>query len=164
MKKINWKDKTLLPIVLIAVVFIAIVLILVFSAISKKNVEESKKEGSGEQKTVFYNEPYKDATKITNETLAREHCVDDICVKDLVIYYTKSANNIEFNLFNKGKKKATGYLKIVFDDKAMTVAYNSLESNKSSPYTIQLGKEKLEDTSDFIVRELTGQELEKLKK
>ncbi len=163
MKKINWKSKTLLPIVLIAVVLVAVVLVLIASVILKKDDEDIRKK-SGKQTSVFINDPYKNATKITNSKLAKEHCVNDICVKDLVIYYTDTVNNIEFDLINKGKEKATGYLKVVFGDKEMTVSYDALESKRPSPYTIQLGKEKLATTEDFSVRELTSEELAKFKK
>lgn len=162
MKKIDWKNKAVLPIVLISIVLVAVMLVLIFSNITKKKDGDSKKSKSNEQTSVFFNNPYKDAKKITNKTLSKEHCLDDICVKNLTIYYTKESNNIELTLVNKGKKAATGYLKVVFGNKAMTVFYDSLK--KESPYTIQLGKEELSETSDFTVRELTNEELAKIKK
>lgn len=166
MKRIDWKkNKTLIVIGLVVIILVVLAVVFLLSSVSNKKDDELPEKKLGkEQTSIFYNEPYKDAEKITSKQLAKEHCLDDVCIKDLTIYYTEFSNNIELNIVNKGKDTKTGYLKIVFDDKAMTVAYKNLEKGKTSPYTIQLDKKRLTDTSDFTVRKLTKEELSKINK
>lgn len=165
MKKFNLKNKPLIMIIgVVILIIVSVLMFLIGKMLGAKKENIIKENNLNEQTTVFINKPYKNAKKITSKKLSKEHCLNDICIKDLVIYYTDESNNIELKVVNKGKKPATGYLKIVFGEKAMTVAYNSLDKKKSSPYTIQLGKEKLPDISDFTVRKLTSGEMSKIKK
>lgn len=166
MKKFNLKNKTLITIIVVVILLIISIVMILIGKMQdlKKDDKVIKENNLSDQTSVFINKPYKNAKKITSKKLSKEHCLNDICIKDLTIYYTAESNNIELKVVNKGKNTATGYLKVVFGEKAMTVAYNSLGKKKPSPYTIQLGKEKLSDTSDFTVRELTSEELAKIKK
>lgn len=167
MKKFNLKSKPVMITIIVVGLLIICGLVVIISNIinSLKNDDDVIKEKvSSDQTTVYINKPYKNAKKISSKKLSKEHCVDDVCVKDLVIYYTKESNNIELSLANKSKKPATGYLKVVFGSKAMTVAYKDLAKGKDKPYTIQLGKTSLSDTSDFTVRKLTKEELAMIKK
>ncbi len=143
-------------------IFIISFLLLLFVFIKNENVNKKESNLINDYK-FSSSEKYKDAEIITNDKLKSNHCIDNICISNLIIYQAKSYCNIEMNITNKGKFKASGYLKLVFKDQEMTVKYNNLESKATRNYTIHLNENKLNDMSDFKVRKLTKDELKNIK-
>lgn len=154
--------KILLYIVaVVASIFLLVGLIVILSTNDHGKKEEGK-IGKNNYKIVTGKE-YEDVTVITNDTLKKEHCLDDICIKDLTIYYFNNYNSIELDIINKGLKSATGYMKVVFGDLERTVAYKDLKQNGEVHYIIQLDKVKVPNTDDFSIRKLTKEEEKMIK-
>ncbi len=160
LKKLNFKN-TMLFIIFLSIILFFIIILFIFCN-KKTDIDKDYRRSNI---IIFTSkDKYKDAEIITNETLKSEHCVDKVCVKDLVIYKAKTYYNIEMKIKNKSKKEASGYLKVIFKDREMTIFYNKLKSNKEKNYTIQLGERGIDDPTDFKVRKLTDKELKKLVK
>lgn len=114
--------------------------------------------------TIVNGEKYADATVITNNTLKKDHCLEDICIRNLTIYQATDYNNVEMTVVNNGKGTATGSLALVFGDRVLVISYNSLDGGKSASHRIQLNKRRLTNTDDFIVRKLSKEELARVKR
>lgn len=159
-------DKRKRNIILYSIVVVASILLLVGLIVILSLKPEDKKEEIKIGKNNYRIETgkeYENATVITNDTLRKEHCVDEICIKDLTIYYFNDYNNIELEIINKGLDNASGYIRVTFGDLERTVAYKNLKKNEKTHYIIQLGDKKVPDTSDFKVRKLTSKEEKKIK-
>ena len=68
---------------------------------------------------------------VSNKNLNKEQCVGNICIRNLKITCYEDRGNITYTIRNRGGKKASGYLKLVFDNYTGYVIYDNLKSGKS---------------------------------
>ena len=98
---------------------------------------------------------------INSDTLTSEHCLNDICVSNLVIY-NNSFGRMEYKVTNKGSKEATGYLKINFGEKSIIIYYQNIAPNKSVNSYSQFSGEDYSGVIDYSLEELTKEEKDKI--
>ena len=64
-----------------------------------------------------------DEKTVTNKNLKKEQCVNNICVKNVIITINGNISQITYKITNKGDEPSFGYLKMVFngDDKQFLI-------------------------------------------
>ena len=125
MKKKN-KNNNIILFSIIGIVLVILILIIIF-LIPKKSNKKDNFEGI----YILPGIPEdKDRVKVSNHTLNKEQCVEDICVRNVVINCYSDKGGIEYQITNKGKEKKTGYLKMEFDNFTATIVYQDLEKGK----------------------------------
>jgi len=156
-------DKKNLRVMIVTVVVFLSLLLFVIGSVLLFGGKDKKKGGKAEY-DIAEVDIYKDFKVTTSEKLKKEHCLDKICINDLTIYQDDGKYDIVFKIKNTGSLKKSGYLKVVFGNRPLTVKYTNLKGKSSTNYTIQLGKYGLGEVDDFEVRELTDKELSKIKR
>lgn len=152
-------------IILIIVVIISLILLIIGSILFYKREKPNKKGEETEissklgKGTVFSEESaYDSAKKITNETLSAKHCLNEICLTDLVIYESDEFTNIEFIITNVSNVEKEGYLKLVIDNRELTIDYGKMKVQEAKPYYINLPAGTVINAVDYSIRELTTEE------
>ena len=97
-----------------------------------------------------------------SDELSSEHCLNKICISDAVFYYNDEIGRVEYNITNKSKKKVSGYLKMVFKEQSLIVAYKDLRPNDTIKSSSQYMGIKIEDTSDYELKKLTEKEIKEI--
>ncbi len=97
-----------------------------------------------------------------NDELSAKHCLKKICIENVVFYYNDKVGRVEYTITNTSKKKKSGYLKMVFNNNSLIVAYNDLESMETIKSESQYMGIEIEDKSDYKLVELTEEEINKI--
>lgn len=97
-----------------------------------------------------------------NDSLGAKHCLNDICIENATFYYNDEVGRVEYNITNTSKKKASGYLKMVFDNQSLIVIYKDLKPNKTVKSESQYMGIEIRDKNDYKLKELTKEEISKL--
>lgn len=97
------------------------------------------------------------------DSLSKEHCINDICIKKVIIYYIGDEGRIEYEITNKSKKKVSGALKLEFDnDKTTYIIYNKLKKKETVKGTISFTGTDLSNVYNYKLYEVEKDELKKL--
>ena len=98
-----------------------------------------------------------------NDELSAKHCINEICIENVVFYYNDKVGRVEYTITNTSKKKKSGYLKMVFNNTtSLLITYSDLESNESIKSESQYMGIEIEDKSDYKLVELTEEEINKI--
>ena len=148
----------------ILIIVIVIVLVIVLSILSvifeKKKPTNDKLNNNYEISNKIEDEP---GTKsYTNEKIKRSHCIDNICVEDVIFYYNDNQGRIEYKVINKSSKKSSGYMKIVYSNKSFVVIYNDLEPGQSIETRSQFSDIKISDQDDYKLEKMSKEEINKI--
>lgn len=101
-------------------------------------------------------------TVVKSDELSREHCLDDICVKDVVVY-NNNDGRIEYVIVNNGSKETSGILKMNFGDISAYVAYSALQPGQSVKSLTVFHMQDYSNVKDYKLEKLTDDELSKIK-
>lgn len=140
----------------IIVVIIILVVLLIIGLIVKWYTSRVVEDPNFEGVTILPgipNDPNR--STISNWKLKKEQCIDDICVKNVKITCYDDRGNITYVVTNKGKEKASGYLKLVFENYSAIIVYKDIEPGKSS--------DGFTGYSGYDLRKVNNYKLEKLK-
>lgn len=99
----------------------------------------------------------------STDELSKKHCLDDICVTDFTIHYKGKTGKIDYKITNKSKKKKTGYMKFVFNDKKISFSYN-LKAGQTKDSSISYSNLDLSNLIDYELKNLSKKELSNIKK
>ena len=154
--KNNLNKKIFIVLPLIMVSFF--LLILGVSYIGKGKVKEPYNQYKISNKIV----ELKDTNIISNETLSSEHCLDDICVKDLKIF-DGDIGRIEYTIINNGSKEASNILKLNFGETYAYIAFSALQPGKSIQSKTVYHKKSYANVEDYKLENLTDEEKSKIK-
>ena len=102
------------------------------------------------------------STTYKNDELSAKHCLNKICIENVVFYYNDKMGRVEYTITNTSKKKKSGYLKMVFNNKSLIIAYNDLKSMETVKSESQYMGIEIEDKSDYKLVELTEEEINKI--
>ena len=98
-----------------------------------------------------------------SDKLLKEQCLNDICVKRVMIYYIGKDGRVEYQVTNKGKKKASGALKLVFDtNDSVYVVYNKLKKGETIKGVVTFTNSNFSNVNDYKLVEVKKDELKKL--
>lgn len=155
-------EKNLKLLLTIIIVLVAILLIIVLVSVFKGNDKGSYKNKYNSGDSI---DELPGIVKYDSDNLLKSHCIDNICVKNVKLYYDEKNKNgrIEYTIVNEGKKKSTGYLKLVFND-SIIIYYKDLEPKGEIQTTTQFDNKKISDKTDYKLKKLTDDEMSKIKK
>ena len=102
------------------------------------------------------------STTYKNDELSAKHCLNKICIENVVFYYNDKMGRVEYTITNTSKRKKSGYLKMVFNNKSLIIAYNDLKSMETVKSESQYMGIEIEDKSDYKLVELTEEEINKI--
>lgn len=145
-------------------IIILLILLLVFFF---KNDDSKMYEKLNEQnKNIVVSDTYKEkpGTLIRSlGSLREEHCKDDVCIKNVIIYYIKDEGRIEYEITNKSKKKVSGAFKLEFDNGNTTyVVYNKLKKKETRKGLISFTNTDYSNVYDYTLKKVKDDELKKL--
>jgi len=104
-----------------------------------------------------------DGTKIIkNQQLTDGHCLDDICVKDLVVYDLNGEGRIEYTISNNGSSEASDFLKLNFGNSYIYIHYSALQPGRSVKSRTIYRSGDFTNINDFTIEKLTAEELNKI--
>lgn len=160
--KSKYKKLICLGLIILTVVLFVFILSVLFKK-EKYNVYDYY-DKSNENIVVSKDHKEKPGTLIrSTETLKKEHCKDDLCIKNIIIYYIKDEGRIEYEITNKGKRKATGALKLKFDNgNKIFIVYNKLKKNEIKKGVISFSKNDFSNVYDYTLSFASKKELDKL--
>ena len=161
------KNNKYKKIIYVGLILLAILLvILLFSLIFGNKEEKILKDLDEKNKNIVVSKTKKEkpGTLIRNlDSLRKEHCKDDICVKNVIVYYIKNQGRIEYEITNNSKKKVTGAFKIKFDnDKSSYIIFNKLKKNETRQGVISFTNLDLSNIYDYSLTRVKDDELKKL--
>ena len=97
------------------------------------------------------------------ESLKKKHCLDDVCIKNIMIYYRKNSGRIEYEIVNNGKRKVSGAFKLKFDNGNSTyIVYTKLKKGESRKGVISFSNNDYSNVYDYTLNKLKDKELKKL--
>ena len=153
------KNKRVLIVIIIAILIIVLsILSVIFE--KKKTNGDGKKDNNYQISDKVEEEP---GTKsYTTDKIKKSHCVDDICVKDVVFYYNDNQGRIEYKVINNSSKTASGYMKIVYSNKDFNVIYDNLAPGQFIETRTQFSGVKISDQEDYKLEKLSKEEINKI--
>ena len=162
--KIIKNKKILIIIILILLAVVAICLGFVFS--SKGDTPKKEKENKTEEYYSNSRYDYSDEVVeptgtevVKNESMSKEHCLNNICVSDAVFYSNDEMGRVECKVTNRTSKTATGFIKLNFGSNSLIVTYEKLKPGKSVNTTAEFFDMDFGKVEDFTLEELTEEEL-----
>ncbi len=147
------KNKIL--IIIIALLILALICLIIFF-IKPKSSSLGNLYDVNNEKTELPN-----TTIYKNDKLLEKHCLNSICIDDVIFYYNDDMGRIEYTITNNSNKVKSGYLKMVFNDLEITIVYKDLEPKKTINSKYQYSGIEIKDKSDYKLRKLTKEELSK---
>ncbi len=149
---------------ILILVIIAILLILFSIILMIFGKPKSKYKSSEGNRYIISNKEYElpGTKKHTNDMIKKAHCIDKICIEDVVIYYADEGGRLEYRITNKSSKTANGYLKIVYDNHDFLVSYHNLEPNSSVESMSEFKGVKISDKDNYTLKKLTAAEIKKI--
>ena len=153
------KNNKILIIIIAIVISVIIGLILFFTSGNGKETPGNSYIFSTEKSEIPGTITY------SNEKLASKHCLNDVCISDVVFYYKDDQGRVEYKITNNSsnyRKAKSGYLKMVFDDKSLLVVYNNLRSGVTVKSQAQYMGMEIKNKEDYKLEKLTKKEISKL--
>ena len=162
LKNDKYKKLIYIGIIILAVIVLILLLSLLFKDNEKYIYDYYDKQNSNIVVSNTYKE--KPGTFIRSlNSLKEEHCKEDICIKNMVIYYIKDEGRIEYEIINNSKKKATGAFKLKFDNDNVTyVVYSKLKKGESRKGIISFSEADYSNVYDYSLKKVKEDEYKKL--
>ena len=138
----------------IVILLVVGLILMLFSNHSKKDSE--KAEGNQYHVSEDTKKEEDGVETYTNSKLEKAHCLDSICIENVVFYYKDNEGRIDYSIENRSDKTVTGNLKIVFGEQSLVAVYNNLAAHR-----------KINTSSYFVNMVISNKEdytLEKLSK
>ena len=148
----------------ILIVIVIVILVIVLSILSVL-FEKKKPTGNIEKNNYHISNKVEDepGTKsYTSDKIKKSHCIDNICVEDVVFYYNESQGRIEYKVVNKSSNTVSGYMKIVYSNETFNVIYDDLKPGQSVETRTQFSGVKISDQEDYKLEKLSKEEIDKI--
>ena len=97
-----------------------------------------------------------DRVTISNRALKKEQCVNDICVKKVVVTCYPDRGSITYKITNKGKEKVSGYLKLEFENFTGYLVYNDLKPGKTTDGYVGYSGYDLRNVKEYKLKKLSN--------
>ena len=143
------------------------ILVLAFLFLIVGIVYFGKKDGNNEPLNSQYrisdnHVEYPGSETIKSDKLTQEHCLDNICVKDVVIYQAENEGRIEYTIVNKGSSEASDILKLNFGDTFTYITFTILQPGRSVSSRTIFRDGDYTNVDDYTLEYLTAEEKEKI--
>ena len=144
-------------IVVASILLVCIILVIVFCLLPKKKTSEEPKDS---EKIQFSREIVKSSNvkTVTNSSLTKEQCVDKICVSKLEVNAFPNKGYVIYTIKNKGKKKTTGGLKMIFNDDYVLYATYDLKAGESTDGYMNYSDHDLTNIESYTLEKMTDRD------
>ena len=146
------KNKKWILFIILIVLFIVLIILAFFNHGKK----ESDDEGKIKILSGVYNDP--DCVTITNQSLKKEQCINDLCVRNVVLNSYPNKGSITYKITNKSNKELSGYLKLVFDSYTAYIVYDKLGAGKTEDGYVGYSGFDLRNEKEYKLQKLTDSE------
>lgn len=99
--------------------------------------------------------------KYQTEAMTKEHCINKICLYDVTVFSATNIGRVEYIIENKSTEVKSGYLKLMFKNKYVFIAYSKLEPNKSKRSSTQFTG-TFTKVDDYTLVEMTEEEIKNI--
>ena len=137
-----------------SVIFIVLIICLLIFKPSK-TVTNKKNSYNYETKSV----ELPNTVKYTNDNLSKNHCVNDICISNLVFYTLNDSGRIEYNIYNSSNDMKSGVLRLNFSGKYLYVVYKGLLGKNTISSFSEFEKVNISNKEDYIIEEYSGKDI-----
>ena len=150
------KNKIIISVIILLLIFILIYLIL--------NLHTSKtSKGTNNYRFKSGTIELPGTNTITNDTLQTGHCLNnEICIENVKIYYINNEGRVDYTIHNIKNITKSGYLKLIFGNEYLIVAYRNLGGNKSIKTSSYYENIDLSNIKNYTVAELTTDEISQI--
>lgn len=161
-KKSKYKKLIFIGLIFVVLIIFILLVLLLFRDEEKIIYDYYDKQNSN----IVVSKDYKEipGTFIRNiDTLKKEHCVEDICISNMKIFYRKNQGRIEYEITNKSKKKVTGAIKLKFDNDNVTyILFSKLKKGETRNGTISYNDADYSNVYNYSLKKLNDKEFKKL--
>ena len=155
----SWYNKNK-KILLISTIIILILILVILEVFLYKN-DKDKNENLNNYRYGEALEELPGSKKYTNNKLKASHCLDNICIENLVFHYLDNSGRIDYIVRNKSNKKRRGYLKIVFKDQSLIIIYD-VEAKGIIQTSSRYEGFDIKNKKDYTLKKLSKEEEEKI--
>lgn len=161
-KKSKYKKLIFIGLIFVVLIIFILLVLLLFRDEEKIIYDYYDKQNSN----IVVSKDYKEipGTFIRNiDTLKKEHCVEDICISNMKIFYRKNQGRIEYEITNKSKKKVTGAIKLKFDNDNVTyIVFSKLKKGETRNGIISYNDADYSNVYNYSLKKLNDKEFKKL--
>ncbi len=101
----------------------------------------------------------KDENTITSDKLSYPHCINDLCVENVIVHSGNSIGRVDYTVRNKSNETLNGYLKLVFNDRNVIIFYN-VDGNSTFKSVAQYNGFTIENVDDYSLEYLNDKDLQ----
>lgn len=146
------------------IICIVIILIVVLLILGIRLIFRSSKDNKNNYSYVGDVKDLPGTKKYTTPSLLAPHCIESVCIINAKFYFIDDDGRVEYYIENHSDEKVpAGYLKMVFGDQYLVIAYRSLEPREMIKTVSSYSGVSFSDKSDYVLKKLTKKEMKKLK-
>lgn len=149
--------------IIISVIILLLIFILIYLILNLHTSKTSKGTNNYRFKSGTIELPGTNTITITNDTSQTGHCLnDEICIENVKIYYINNEGRVDYTIHNMKNITKSGYLKLIFGNEYLIVAYRNLGGNKSIKTSSYYENINLSNITNYTVDELTTDEISQI--
>lgn len=159
--KNKMKDMDKRKLILIIVIIIILIILVILAFFGSINKFENKEIDSDKQYNFTGNVvELPNTVTVSNTNLSSSHCLNNICISNLKIYYVGTDGRAEYTITNNSSATASGYLKINFgNNKSLIAVYKNLNAGSSVNTVSVYSLKDLSNVSSYTLEQLTQSEI-----
>lgn len=152
------KKRKIIIITIIILILILLSIIIFFIVSPKKKAKNSSNDYvfAKSQKELPGTKTY------TNDKLKEAHCIDNVCIENVVFYYKGNSGRVEYTILNRNDYEVTDTLRMVFKDKSLLISYKNLPGKKRIKSTSRYVNVEIENKENYKLKKLSKEEKEKI--
>jgi hypothetical protein len=156
----NMDKRRLILIIVIIIILIILIILAFFGSLNKfenKEIDNDKQYNFSGNVVELPN-----TVTVSNTSLSSEHCLSNICISNLKIYYVGTDGRAEYTITNKSSATVSGYLKINFGSESLIAVYKNLSAGSSITTISMYSSKDLSKVSSYTVEQLTDSDKAKI--
>ena len=150
----------------IVIIIIIIAITIIFAGVLSLIISQNKNNSSNSEKYKL-KETVKEmpgTKRYTTEQLRSSHCLEKICITDATFYYVDDKGRVEYTITNNSDDVVSGYLKMVFENQSLVIAYNSVNPHQTVKTASYYQNVVFDNKSDYVLQPLDKKDLENIVK
>jgi hypothetical protein len=157
----NMDKRRIILIVVIIIVLIILLILAFFGSLEKFENKEIDNDKQYNFTGNFVELP--NTVTVSNSSLSTQHCLNNICISNLKIYYIDNDGRAEYTITNNSSSTASGYLKINFGSESLIAVYKNLNAGSSITTISMYNSKDLSGVTSYTLEQLTETDLESIK-
>ena len=153
----NNKTVKILVVILVFFLILGVVEIILFTRNKqKKNLQNEYQFSTDTTKED-------DIITYTNDNLKKSHCLDSICIENVVFYYYEDGGGrIEYTIQNTSDKEVSGMIKLVFGEESLIAYYAELGANSKIETSSYYQNKVIKNKDNYTLSKLSEEEESKV--